>query len=123
MSWEKKLGWIVISVIGLIVIVVVAGFFALRSTAFHNYVLAKIEQTASQATGGQVQIQNFALHLSTLSADAYGITIHGTEPKSGPPLVQADQLMVRLKIVSLLHKKVDLNEIILRHPVVNLQVK
>ncbi len=39
------------------------------------------------------------------------------------PLVQADQLMIRLKIVSLLHKKVDLNEIVLRHPVVNLLVR
>ena len=123
MSWKNKLGWIAIFTLGLIVLVVVAGFFILRSSAFHNYVLAKIEQTAGEATGGQVQIQNFDWHLSTLSADVYGITIHGTEPRSTQPLVQADQLTVRLKIVSLLRKKVDLREIVLRHPVVNLRVK
>ena len=123
MAWKNKLGWVAIFIVGLIVLVVVAGFFILRSSAFHNYVLAKIEQTAGEATGGKVEIQNYVFHLSTLSADAYGITIHGTEPRSTRPLVQADHLMVRLKIVSLLNKKVDLREIILRHPVVNLQVK
>src|SRR5439155_26341097 len=96
----------------------IAGYFTFRSQAFHKYVLAKIQQRASEATGAQVRIQNFTLHVSTLSANAYGITIRGTESKSAPPLAQADQLVVRLKIVSLLHKKVDLNEIILRHPLI-----
>ena len=73
--------------------------------------------------GAQVRIQDFAIHLSTLGADVYGISIRGSGPTSTLPLVQADQLMIRLKIVSLLHKKVDLNEIVLRHPVVNLLVR
>jgi hypothetical protein len=63
--------------------------------ALHNYVVAKIEQRVGKATGGH-------LHLSTLTADACGITIRGTEPKSSPPLVQAELLMVRLRIASLL---------------------
>jgi len=100
MSWKRKLG-----------------------TALHDYVLAKIEQRACAATGGQVQIQSFVLHLLTMTADACGITIRGSEPKSAPPLVRADHLTVRLKIVSLLRRKVDFNEIILHHPVVNLQVR
>jgi translocation and assembly module TamB len=82
-----------------------------------------MEQQASEATGAQVRIQNFALHLSRLAADAYGITVRGNELASARPLVQADQLRIRLKIVSLLRKKVDLSEIVLRHPVVNLQVR
>ncbi len=123
MAWKRKLGWIAISFVALVVVVVIAGYVALRTQRFHDYVLAKLQQQASEATGGQVRIQNFALHLSSLTADAYGITIRGSEPRSRPPLVQADQLRVRLKIVSLLRKKIDLNEIILRHPVVNLLVK
>jgi uncharacterized protein involved in outer membrane biogenesis len=90
--------------------------------ALHEYVLAKIEQRAREVTGGHVEIQNFALHLSTLTADACGVTLRGTEPTSSPPLVRAEQLMIRLKIVSLLHRKVDVSQIILRHPVVNLLV-
>jgi translocation and assembly module TamB len=122
MTWKSRLGWIATFLAGLLVVIAVAGFFVLRSTAFHNYVLAKIQQKAGEAIGARVEIRNFALHFSTLTAEAYGITIHGSEPQSARPLVQADQLMVRLKIVSLLQRKVDLNEIILRHPVVSLQV-
>src|SRR6266498_5126750 len=123
MAWKRKLGWIGIGLVAIMLILGIAGYVVLRSQGFHSYVLAKIQQQASEATGGQVRIQNFALHLSTLGADAYGISIRGGEPTSAMPLVQADQLMIRLKIVSLLHKKVDLSEIVLRHPVVNLQVR
>ena len=122
MAWKRKLGWIAISLVAFVVVLVIAGYVVFRTQRFHDYVLAKLQQQASEATGEQVRIQNFALRLSSLTADAYGITIRGSEQKSRPPLVQADQLMVRLKIVSLLRKKVDLNEIILRHPVVNLLV-
>jgi translocation and assembly module TamB len=115
MTWKRKLGRIG-------KILSVAGYAVLHSQRFHSYVLAKIQQQASEATGAQVRIRDVAVHLSTLGADAYGITIHGSEPTSAPPLAQADQLRIRLKIVSLLRKKVDLNEIVLRHPVVNLLV-
>ncbi len=122
MAWKTKLGWIAISFLAFVVVLMIAGYVVFRTQRFHDYVLATLQQQATEATGGQVRIQNFALRLSSLTADAYGITIRGSEPKSRPPLIQADQLMVRLKIVSLLRKKVDLNEIVLRHPVVNLLV-
>src|ERR1700730_23334 len=123
MTWKRKLGWIVMNLIGFAVLLGVAGYFAVGSQRFHNYVLVEVQEQASEATGGEVRIQNFALHLSTLTADVYGITIRGREPKSEAPLVQADQLMVRLKIISLLRKKIDLKEIVVRHPVVNLLVE
>jgi translocation and assembly module TamB len=123
MAWKRKLSWIAMSLVAFVVVLVIAGYVVFRTQRFHDYVLAKLQQQASEATGGQVRIQNFALRLSSLTADAYGVTIRGSEPKSRPPLVQADQLMVRLKIVSLLRKKIDLNEIILLHPVVNFLVK
>jgi translocation and assembly module TamB len=101
----------------------VAGYLVLRSARFHGYLLAQIEKQASEATGAQVRIQDFALHVSGLGADAYGITVRGSELASSRPLAQAEQLMIRLKIVSLLRKKVDLREIVLRHPVVHLQLR
>jgi len=119
---KRKLVWIAGILLTSIAALSVAGYLALRSPRFHRYLLAQIERRASEATGAEVRVQNFVLHLSRLSADAYGITIRGKEQASAHPLVAADQLGIRLKIISLLRKKVDLNEIILRHPVVNLQV-
>jgi translocation and assembly module TamB len=119
MSWKKILGWAAAIIGALIVVIVIAGFFALRSNGVRQWILAKVDQKISTAIGGQVDIQNFALHFSPLRVDAYGIIIHGTEPRTARPLAQADQLAITLKIVSLLHAKVDLKEIVLHHPVVN----
>ncbi|PYU08357.1 MAG: hypothetical protein DMG34_02030 [Acidobacteria bacterium] len=123
MAWKRKLGWIAAVLVTSIAVLGMAGYLLLRSPRFHGYLLAQIEKQASEATGAEVQVQNFVLHFSRLTADAYGITVRGRDPLSARPLVQADQLTIRLKIASLLRKKVDLNEIVLRHPVVNLQVR
>lgn len=123
MMSKRKLGLIALVLAAFVVILVVASVFVLRSNGFHRYLLAKLQEKASTALGGPVQINNFVLHLHTLSAEAYGITIRGSEPKTSRPLAQVDQLSVQIKIVSLIHKQVDLKEIILRHPVVNLLIK
>jgi translocation and assembly module TamB len=122
MAWQRKLGWIALVLVTSIVGLGITVSLMVNSPGFHGYLLAQIERQASEATGAEVQVQNFTLHFSRLAADVYGITVRGNQPPSARPLVQADQLRIRLKIVSLLRKKVDLSEIILRHPVVNLQV-
>jgi translocation and assembly module TamB len=123
MAWQQKLRRIAIVLQASTLVLTVAGYFVWRSPRFQKYLLAQIEKKVSEATGAEVQVQNFVLHFSGLTADAYGITVRGKEPVSARPLLQADQLKIRLKIASLLRKKVDLNEIVLRHPVVNLQVR
>jgi translocation and assembly module TamB len=123
MASKKKLGWIALIVVIIVASLTLVGFVTLRSRWFHGFLLSKIQQQASEAIGGQVEINNFNFHLSALTADAYGIVIHGTEAAGTQPLLTADQLTVRLKIVSFLKKKVDLNEIILRHPVARVRTK
>src|SRR5437868_10321720 len=123
MALTKKLGWVALIVVMIVAGLTLMGFVTLRSRWFHGFLLSKIQQQASEAIGGQDEINNFNFHLSTLTADAYGIVIHGTEAAGTRPLLTADQLTVRLKIVSLLKKKVDLNEIILRHPVARVVTK
>src|SRR5437016_1821595 len=120
MSWQRKLGWAAIILVSFLVVIGLAGILVLRSTGFHKWVLAKMKQTASESIGGRVEIQSYTFSFPTLTANAYGITVHGTETQSAKPLLQADQLQITLKIVSLRYKRVDLKEIILRHPVVNL---
>ena len=122
MTWKRKLQGIALIVVASILVIGVTGYVVVRSPGFHEYLLDKIEKQAGEATGTEVRVQSLALHLSQLTADAYGISVRGNQPQSARPLIAADQLTVRLKIVSLLRNKVALNEIILRHPVVNLQV-
>src|ERR1700751_1617727 len=123
MAWKRKLGWIAVALVTSIVVLGVTGYLVLRSSRFHRYLLVQIEKQASATAETEVRVQDFALQLRQLTADAYGITVRGNQPAPAFPLVQVEHLKIRLKIVSLLRKKVDLSEIILRHPVVNLQVR
>jgi translocation and assembly module TamB len=122
MNWKRIIAWTAAIGVLLIVALVVSGYFALRSSSFHQYVLAKIVQQAEESTGGKVEIRNFDFRLSGLSADLYGLTIHGTEPSDQKPLLQVDKLTVGLKILSVIHHKINLNQLLIEHPVAHLLV-
>jgi translocation and assembly module TamB len=122
MAWKTRFLYLGIILLASVAALGVAASLILRSQRFHQYVIAEIQKQAGDATGARVHIQDFALHLSKLATDVYGITIRGSEPEGEPPLLQADQLTIGLKIVSLLRKKIDLREIVLQRPVINLEV-
>jgi len=122
MNWKRIIGWIAAVILILVVVIAIGGYFVLRSHSFHRYVLAKIVEKASASTGGKVEIRSFDFRWSTLTADAYGLVGHGTEPAGQRPLLQVDKLTVRLKILSVLHQKINLREILVEHPVAHLLV-
>jgi translocation and assembly module TamB len=118
MNTRRVIGWTFVG-IGLVLLLAIVGvFFLMRSQRFHEYVLAKIEQTASESTGGRVTIQKYDFHWHNLSADVYGLVIHGKEKPGTQPLLEIDHLFADVRIISVLHRTVDLNEIIVDHPVV-----
>ena len=120
MTRKRMMEWILGGLALLIVIATAGGFLVLRSRGFHNYVIAKVVESANQATGGRVEIREFDFRLSNLSANVYGLVIHGTEPDSNAPLLSIDHIYMNLKLVSLIHRKVDLNEIVISRPVIHL---
>ncbi len=122
MSWKGKLGWVALGIVIVIVIAAVGGYLYLRSGSFQRYALNKISQEAQAATGGKTTVGRLEFSLSKLTATLYDITVHGTEPANQPPLLHADRLTVRLKIVSAIHHQVSLRELLIDRPVVHMQV-
>ena len=122
MNWKRIIAWIAAVILILVVVIAIGGYFVLRSHSFHRYVLAKIVEKASASTGGNVEIRSYDFRWSNLTADAYGLIIHGTEPAGQRPLLQVDKLTVRLKILSVLHQKISLREIRVEHPVAHLLI-
>lgn len=108
-----------LAVLVLVAVIVVAGFFVLRSRAFHRYALAKIESGAEQATGSKVQIGDLAFHLLTLRADLYRIAIRGGEPSSAPPILSMTHVGLNLKFLPLVHGRLGLSDLVIDHPVVH----
>ena len=120
--WKKIIGWASIGIVSLLIILLAAGFLLVRSRFFHRYLLAKIVEKTHEATGARVEVGNYVLTPSTLRADLYRVSLHGSESDSTRPLLAVDHLAVGLKIISLLGRKVSLDEIVIDHPVVHLRV-
>ncbi len=122
MSLGKTIRRIAIGLAILVVVVVIAGYFVLRSARFHRYVIAQVEQKLQQATGGRAEIASYSFDLRPLVITVNHLVVHGTEPPGALPLFQTDRIVLGLKLVSLLHGKVDLADIEVDHPVANLMV-
>jgi translocation and assembly module TamB len=114
----KAAAWTAGILITLLVVAGLAVTLLLHSARFHNYVLSTVERKASESIGTKVQLQNFALNLSNLSLDLYGLTVAGANPYPDPPLLQVAHGEVGIRIVSVLHQKWYLDSLVIDRPVV-----
>jgi translocation and assembly module TamB len=110
--------WLAGILLALLLVVGLTVTIALRSARVHAFVISFVEKKASESLGTQVRLQNFALHLSNLSLDLYGLTVHGAEPYPNPPLLQVAHGEVGVRIVSVLHQKWYLDSLVIDQPVV-----
>jgi translocation and assembly module TamB len=121
-NWRKIVGWTAVVSGALVLLVVVAAVVILQNPAFQRYLIAKIEQSAQESAGAKVQIEGLHIHVKTLSADIYGLTVHGTEPAGAEPLLEIPHARIGLKIISVLRHKIDLSSLLIERPAVNLIV-
>jgi AsmA family len=120
-KWKKIARWLAIVLVVLVVILAgVIGF--LNTNMFHRYALRKVEQLATQSIGGRVQIGSLDFQLTPLTVTLRNIVLQGTGPAGDPPLLQVDQLTVGISARSLLHRKVNLNELLIQRPVTHFRV-
>jgi translocation and assembly module TamB len=119
---KRKIGWVLVSLLALLIVTLIAGYFILKSNGFKQYAMRRIAGEAQLATGAKTEIGGLDFNLSTLTAHLYNITLRGTESSDQPPLLHADKLTVSVKITSALQRQVSLSELLIDHPVVYLQV-
>jgi translocation and assembly module TamB len=122
MPWRRTIGWTFAVLAVLVFAGAVGGYLFLKSRSFQEYALRTIMQETNDAIGGRAEIRKLDFELSTLTAHLYNITLHGSERPDQLPLLQVDKLTVGLKIQSLVHRKITLNELLVDHPVVHLGV-
>jgi translocation and assembly module TamB len=115
-------GWVGATVVALVFAVWVGVLALLNSPGFHRYLRTTVEQRISRSLGVAVQLQEFTLHLSTLSLDLYGVTIHGANPHPNPPLLQVQHIEARVRIVSVFQRKWYFDNIEIDRPVVQILV-
>lgn len=121
-NWKRVVAWVAGILALLIAVSVIALFFLVRSAAFHNYVLKTVQEEATAQLNTPVRLQNFSLRLSTVTLDLYGLTVEGSGPGAGQPLLQADHANLDVNVTSLLHKEWYVENVAIDHPVVKLIV-
>src|SRR5919109_3125407 len=90
----------VVSVCSLVLLLVLSAFYAVQTNWFRAKVRERIISEIEKATGGRVELGSFNYQWRTLSAEFKRLAVHGTEPKSDPPLFRADSVRVGLRIIS-----------------------
>ena len=121
-NWRKIIGWTTVGIGALLLFAIAAGILLLNTSAFRHFLISKIESAAQENLGARVELQNLTLHLKTLTADVYGVTVHGTEPEGEKPLLLVPHARLVLKITSIFRRRVNLNELLVDSPAVNLIV-
>ena len=114
-----------ISVGGIVLLMLIAAVSALliaRSDWLREKLRATIIEQAEKATGGRVEIGQFHLDWTGLTADVDGLVIHGAEPANVAPLIAVDHVTIGIRIVSLWTRDVRLSRIDVIHPRVHVIV-
>src|SRR5215831_1627892 len=101
MSRGRRIGLIIGgSIVGLLVIVLVAGLVIVQTGWFQNQVRVKIISSIEDATGGKVDIRSFSFDWHRLRAEIQDLVIHGLESADVPPLLATKLIRVDLKLLS-----------------------
>jgi translocation and assembly module TamB len=122
MNRKKAIRITLITIATLPLLLAFAALVIVRTQTFTRFLLAKIVQQAEQSTGAHIAIQKLELRWLPLTADFYGLVVHGQERSDEPPLLKAEHLGVSLGIRALLKKQVDLFAVNVDQPVVRLRV-
>jgi translocation and assembly module TamB len=122
MKGKKILGWVFGVLATLLLLIVVAGYFFLKSEAVNQFARRKIGEKVQQSTGALTTIGRLDFSLSTLTAHLYNITLRGREDSGQPALLSIDEITVSLRIQSVLQRKASLSQLIVKHPVAHIRV-
>jgi len=121
-NWKKALLLTFVIVLGMLAALAGAAYVVAHTEAFNRFVLAKVIEKAEAATGAPVSIRRMDIHWRNLGVDFYDFAVNGKAGATEPPLFRANHLGIGLKIVSVLKRKIDLSEIVLDDPVLDLQI-
>ena len=91
-----------------------------RSGWFQERVRERIIAEIEKATGGRVEIGGFHFDWEHLTATVAPLVLHGTERAGEPPLLSVRSISVRLRIISMLERKIDLSSVRVEQPFVRI---
>lgn len=111
------------SVAGLGIVLILAGLIVVQTGWFRSFVRQKIAAAAEESTGARTEIGDFKFSPFQLRAEVDNLVLHGTEGPNEPPLLRARSVVVGLKIVSLLHRDMNISLLMIDQPQAYVEIK
>src|SRR5580658_10394772 len=91
-----------------------------RSGWFYELVHQRLVAEIEKATGGRVEIGNYAFDWKRLEVRVGPVVLHGKESASEPPFVRVSSATAGLRIISMMERKVDLASLRVEQPQVRI---
>ncbi len=91
-----------------------------RSGWFYELVHRRAVFEIEKATGGRVEIGNYTFDWRRLEIKVGPVVLHGKESAGEPPFVRVASATARLRIVSMMERKVDLSSLSIEQPQVRI---
>jgi translocation and assembly module TamB len=119
-KWKKIVAWFGGGIAVLILLILCAAFLIQQNTFLHRYLLGKLVQIAKQSSGTEIEIREYAIRWVPLHVRLEGVTVRGTENNPSRPLASFPRIEIGISWHALLHKSVNLTELLLDRPTINL---
>src|ERR1700756_4519506 len=122
MNGKKIAAWAGGAVALLIVFVIAAAYLIEQNTFLHRYLLAKMIQAGENSSGARIAVREFGIRWLPLRMTLVDVAVRGTDENTARPLASLPHVEIGIEWGALLHKRVNLTELILDRPTVNLVV-
>ncbi len=109
--------------IGVGVAAALSALWYTTTDSFQAYVRSRMVAEVERITGGRAEIGSFHVVPFHLQVEVRDITVHGKESATEAPLVHADSLLARVKVISFLRTEFGFHSLTLDHPVVHIAVR
>lgn len=120
----RKFGRVLLRVTAALVLLAavcaLTGVLVFRSGWFYERVHRRMVDEIEKATGGRVEIGNFAFDWTRLEVRVGPVVLHGKESAGEPPFVRVSSVTAGLRIISMMERKVDLKYLNVDRPLVRI---
>ena len=122
MKWKKIMAWIGGGIAVLILLVLCAAFLIEQHTFVHRYLLAGMIQAGERSSGARITIGGYVMGWLPLHVALENVIVHSGGGNSATPLASVPKVEIGIAWGALLHKQVDLTELLLDRPSVNVVI-
>ncbi len=119
-TWLKHVAW----VFSVAVVLAVSAIVVFFGSGAGNPLLRRVLIHRLEAmTGGRVEVKSLSIRWLSIRATIEGLVIHGREPEGTEPLFAAEQVDAGLRVDSYWGRKISLNDLTVRKPLVHIRVE